>query len=420
MSKMISFIIPAHNEEEQIERCLKSILDQNTTDIEVLLIDDASTDDTFRIMKSYSEKYPFIKVFHEDTNHGQSHARNIGLEHAEGEYIWFVDADDHIAEGAVKILEEAVEKDNPECVYFYWQREMDDYVHDTPQRIELQDISPDKAFSGRELFSLMAERLPRLPDSVWRFIVKREFVEKEGLRFLEGAVYEDGIFGIEIYLKAKRVKQIRDICYVYTNNLSSTGHRSNRVFYYACSFIKYFFFIKKGMENIRDDDDFLKIYSKVLREVYFHSKELYNKLNADDDPLPIIERISRKAAMLYVSMYGSTEDQFKGNEKLNELLMSGGDIVVYGAGKKARELAVYLDGFDKRILAYVVSDEYFGEKRPTNPKTIYGVPVIALSSAYDLPKEVTVICTTRKVHEDRIRENLNKAGFDRLFFINGQ
>ena len=91
----LSIIIPVYNAEKYIKNCLDSLLRQNVGGIEILCIDDGSTDFTAKIIKTYVEKYPFIKYYYKD-NGGQSSARNYGIDKARGCYLWFVDSDDYI------------------------------------------------------------------------------------------------------------------------------------------------------------------------------------------------------------------------------------------------------------------------------------------------------------------------------------
>ena len=90
----ISAIVPVYNAEEYIERCLKSLISQSIgSDIEIIVVNDGSTDRTQKILESYKLKNDNIKIFSIENN-GVSHARNLGIQYAKGEYITFVDADD--------------------------------------------------------------------------------------------------------------------------------------------------------------------------------------------------------------------------------------------------------------------------------------------------------------------------------------
>jgi len=95
MNKLLSIIVPVYNVEKYLERCLTSLLEQEYKDIEIILVDDGSTDSSGEICDSYAEKYNNIKVIHQ-SNGGLSAARNTGVKAAEGDYIAFVDSDDWV------------------------------------------------------------------------------------------------------------------------------------------------------------------------------------------------------------------------------------------------------------------------------------------------------------------------------------
>lgn len=99
----ISFIVPCYNVESYITTCVDSIVGQNFQNIEIVLVDDGSSDNTGTICDEYAEKDNRIHVIHQK-NQGVSIARNVGLEVAKGEWIWFVDSDDYIKEYSLKIL----------------------------------------------------------------------------------------------------------------------------------------------------------------------------------------------------------------------------------------------------------------------------------------------------------------------------
>ena len=97
MGKTVSIIILVYNSELYLNRCLDSVLSQRYTHLEVLLIDDGSTDHSLNICREYAAKDNRIRVVHQD-NQGASAARNTGLDHATGEYIMFCDSDDMVSD----------------------------------------------------------------------------------------------------------------------------------------------------------------------------------------------------------------------------------------------------------------------------------------------------------------------------------
>lgn len=118
---MVSIIVPVFNAEKYLEKCIESIVFQSYGDIEVLLVDDGSTDNSSKICEFYRLKDCRIKVFHQQ-NKGVSAARNCGLRNASGEYIMFVDSDDYLEADAVEKVVHANENVNSEVVIFNYYK----------------------------------------------------------------------------------------------------------------------------------------------------------------------------------------------------------------------------------------------------------------------------------------------------------
>lgn len=113
----LSFIIPVYNTEKYLSKCLDSIINQDFDDYEIILVDDGSTDNSGKICEEYVNKYDNIQVYHKN-NEGQLMSRIFGLKKAKGDYCWFVDSDDYILEGAIKLLFNKVTQYNPDMILF--------------------------------------------------------------------------------------------------------------------------------------------------------------------------------------------------------------------------------------------------------------------------------------------------------------
>ena len=110
--KSVSVIVPVYNVEKYLARCLDSLLGQTQPDIEILVVNDGSTDTSGRIVDEYAQKYPDrIRAFHME-NEGVSAARNRGVAEAEGKYLTFVDSDDYVTVDYLELMVEAAEKNH--------------------------------------------------------------------------------------------------------------------------------------------------------------------------------------------------------------------------------------------------------------------------------------------------------------------
>ena len=113
----VSIIVPVYKAEAYLHRCVDSILAQTFTDWELLLVDDGSPDRSGAICDEYALRDSRIKVLHKQ-NGGPSSARNLGIEHAQGKYIWFVDSDDWIEHGALRRIFNVMDNSNAEVCFF--------------------------------------------------------------------------------------------------------------------------------------------------------------------------------------------------------------------------------------------------------------------------------------------------------------
>ena len=112
----VSIIVPVYNSERYLRDCLESLLNQTLTELEIILVDDASTDKSFEIMAEYKSQYPKIKIFKSEQNKGQGASRNIGMSLVTGEYIGFLDSDDYVAPTMYENLYNSAKENNADIV----------------------------------------------------------------------------------------------------------------------------------------------------------------------------------------------------------------------------------------------------------------------------------------------------------------
>lgn len=148
---MLSIVIPIYNTEKYIRECLDSLLKEKVS-IEIIIVNDGSTDDSYLHIKDYL-KYDNIKYFYQE-NSGVSKARNFGILQATGDYIMFLDSDDLIKEGSLKLISEKIEKYDPDCVIyghrkFYGHKKFN--THNTISIERLNFLEEDKIYNSNEI-----------------------------------------------------------------------------------------------------------------------------------------------------------------------------------------------------------------------------------------------------------------------------
>ncbi len=219
---MISLIIPCYNTEKYIETCLNSVFKQDISEetYEVICVNDCSTDKTVEIIEKYKQNRTNLVLLHQSTNQKQGAARNVGLKHARGKYIWFIDSDDFIVENCLsKILKELADN----------QLEILQFNIDVTDRLNYQSVLDVNLKSDTEVISgvnylniLMLTHWGRTIE-VWRKVFKKEFLLTHYLTFPEYVFgTEDLMFFYQTIVKCQRYKHVTQICYNYrTDNQDS-------------------------------------------------------------------------------------------------------------------------------------------------------------------------------------------------------
>ena len=197
----ISVIVPVYNTAAYLSRCIKSLVNQTYSDLQIILIDDGSTDESGAIADEWQTKDPRIEVYHQ-INKGQSAARNVGLLHAKGEYIAFVDSDDYIDSNYFSTMLQAAD-DTTDCVQTGYRRI--DFFGNTI-----------RTYLPRHFYQYTTP---------WGKIYRRAFMDQHQLRFPEGMIYEDVVFSIDLWLAHPMYKMIPYCGYNYTLNTTSTTSR---------------------------------------------------------------------------------------------------------------------------------------------------------------------------------------------------
>ncbi len=229
--KLISIIVPVCNAEAYLVKCIDSILDQNHRAIEVICIDDGSTDKSLEILTDYQKKDKRIRIISQK-NSGVSAARNKGLESAVGEYVLFVDSDDWIEKQACLTALEIAEKESAEVVMWSYIREYPDvsqptYIFDRETLIWNQENIEQLR---RRFIGLVGEELgrPQTIDSVvtvWGKLYKRSTIGQ--VRFVDMRIVgsEDTFFNFSVFSRVKKAVYIPELFSHYRKgNLNSFTH----------------------------------------------------------------------------------------------------------------------------------------------------------------------------------------------------
>ncbi len=262
--KNVSIIIPAYNAEKYIEKCLDSLLSQTLKEIEIIVINDGSKDNTESIIKSYSDKR--IK-YYKNTNHGIGYTRNFGIDKATGKYIMFLDSDDYVEKNICEELYNKAEKDNLDLVICDFYKEYDNGNKETIK------TSSFKNSTLKDNPDIITEFL-----SPWGKLYKRELIKDNNIRFVENLKYEDAPFVIEALDRANLIGKV-DKCLVHyiVHGNSETTVRDRRIF----DILEIVDKIRKYTKNkkyLKDKID--KLTVRIITNYTIQQREQKNKKDA--------------------------------------------------------------------------------------------------------------------------------------------
>ena len=202
----MSVIVPVYNVEAYLEECLESVIVQTLKDIEIVCVNDASTDGSLEILQKYAKKYKNLKIVSQPHNMGLAAARNAGISVAKGEYVYFLDSDDWIERESLERLYNRAKKERLDMLFFdthVFGKGIDKRKIDSSKRYYMRSHDYPEIYKGVTLFSLMNSQQEYLC-SACLYISRRLFMKEHDLKFYEGILHEDELFTFQAMIRAKR------------------------------------------------------------------------------------------------------------------------------------------------------------------------------------------------------------------------
>ena len=206
----VSIIIPIYNVASYIRRCLLSVLNQTYKDLEVIIINDQTRDNSIEIIQETLKECPPafpVKILNHTKNKGLSAARNTGIINSTGEYLYFLDSDDEITQECIETLVNTFKTENPEIIIgdYLVQGSNDSYP---PLRLNTSVLKKEahifKAYGKGKIYVM-----------AWNKLVQREFILKYSLFFKEGVIHEDCLWSFQCICHAKTIAIIKQVTYLY-------------------------------------------------------------------------------------------------------------------------------------------------------------------------------------------------------------
>jgi len=211
----VSVILPVYNVEAYLEETLQCLTNQSLSDIEIIAVNDGSTDHSEDILKKYQQQDCRVSYYNQP-NQGQSAARNHAMKYATGEYIYFMDSDDKADLDLLRLCYDYAQQTQADFIFFDGEKLMEDGANPVAwnyQRTHL--LEENKRYDGETLLKLMLDT-KKHNCVVWLLFIRKAFLDSIELRFYEGIIHEDELFTTILTLSSKNI---------YCLRRSLVGHR---------------------------------------------------------------------------------------------------------------------------------------------------------------------------------------------------
>ena len=426
----VSVLVPVYNVERYLSECMDSLVNQTLKDIEIICINDGSTDDSLNILQEYAKRDARIKII-DKNNAGYGHTMNIGIQEAQGEYIGILESDDFADANMFEVLYDvaaALEADFAKSNYWEYKNHASAFVR------SLEDGPYQEVFTPRR--DLLCSFI--FKPTIWSAIYKRNFILKNNIAFNEtpGASFQDTSFNFKVFACAERAVFVEDAFVHYRqDNEASSVKRPDKVYCVVDEYRKSAEFLAtrpdlKGQleyllpalkwntyqwnyRRISPDfkyefmekmmDEFQNLWdSNAIYPSYWYCKEhlhdLMRIVSAKDVFLQKVHyAFQRKKLLLSALKY-----EMQHHEK----------IYLYGAGKIGREMASYLQAHDMDFDGFIVADA------GKNPGTVLEKPVIAFDDISGRKESnVLVLMTVKESTQREVLPVLRERGFANILAV---
>lgn len=426
----VSVIIPVYNVERYLAECLDSVVYQSMKDLEIICVDDGSTDGSGKILDNYAKKDSRFHVIHKK-NEGYGKAVNIGMAAADSPYVAIVESDDRIAETMYEDLYKIAEKYKAEVIkadyYEFYKSQNGNYIEEYVPLTREEKRIPfyEKVLNVREY-----EGALKFSKYTWSGIYQLDFLRREHILHNEtpGASYQDNGFWFQTMVKAESVYFVKNAYYHYRiDNPNSSVVSTTKVL----AVNQEYDFIDKILEQMGTKGIRFRKWSRYFRlwgnvGVISQIDPEYKEELADITRQELIRGIElgEIEADLYDGylkerLFDILADvkKFVGKdkarrEKIEEATKGYSTLILYGAGQIGR----YVQGLLKEGRVNTKIAYFAVTKEPEISEELCGIPIKGLAELAKIQQDALVIISAGKKYEEEMRENLNKIGFHHYIY----
>ncbi len=255
----LSIVIPVYNVEYYIAQCLESILNQSFKDLEIICVNDGSTDNSLSVLQDYKAKYGRIIII-DKKNEGSGIARNAGLSIAKGEYVYYVDGDDWIEDNALEKIIVKADKLNTDILIFgglsYYEGKGKNGGYSADK---LPKEYFNKVFSSKDI----KKDIFKFPSTAWTKLYRRDFLIKNNIKFQDIKAGQDQLPFFHSMIKAERIALLPENIYCYRKNRKGAVTSVKKKKSFSPIYVFY------GVEEMLKSENLLDEYKNVFVNKYF-------------------------------------------------------------------------------------------------------------------------------------------------------
>ncbi len=407
----ISVVITVYNIEKYIGECIDSVLKQGLKDIEVICIDDASTDNSLGILNKYAAKDSRVRVFAQQESIGPSSARNIGYREARGEYIYQIDGDDLIAEGALERMYTCAEENKLDFLTFSASafadtKEMERKVYSS-LNLYMRIGQYNGVMKGMELFAKCMQNGDFLGNLCCIFLNK-EFFDSHDMYLVEG-LYASADNNFLFYLNAQRVMCIPDALYIRRFRENSIVTSKKTLIKFESILTQYIYEI--GLWNQYSFEEHIE----TALEKYFARNwkwvlKAYDDVVDRDATLKLLPK--HKLAKFVYEHCLKCENTYwtKLTDEVINQIRQQRNVIIYGAKDIAQEVKTILE--KNKIYDYIFAVSDNKNEASVADKKIYNIDDLK-----DMCDESIVIVAVSQRHQAAVREKLETTGFKNILVV---
>jgi len=259
----ISFVIPVFNSQGYLRKCVDSILIQGGREIEIILINDGSTDNSGKICDEYCSKFNFIKVVHKE-NEGVAIARNIGIEKSVGNYVFFVDNDDWVAEGSVRSIISIINKKEVDLIinkYYIVNKEkigLGNFLINK-KKINNQEVDRVLGYFRKNRINIMAP---------WKYVVRRDIIVRNNIFFNSSQNgVDDSVFSSILFCHCRSF-YLNDYPTYYWRQITSSQGRNHDKNNFMKKIFSTFYSFSEFLEKSSDENKKRYIYFCIYKNIF--------------------------------------------------------------------------------------------------------------------------------------------------------